>query len=226
MRKIFTLCLVAAAAMFVNKAYAQIPQAETIDGSDNVLTILVESTDDLAKIPVTLYLTNPTNGITAVEATLVAPVDVKKFVYDEEEEDFVYDPGTRWTKGHAPMLAAGTEEHGADGFFISIADSKTRDFKETEGAIITVYFDGSDLGDGDYTVKMKDAISVAVGDITYTSADVDAAFSIKDGKVTAVNSAIVEAAAAGNTLYTLDGKKVASPQKGQIYVVGGKTVKF
>ncbi|MBQ7741850.1 MAG: hypothetical protein IJT90_02830, partial [Bacteroidaceae bacterium] len=84
----------------------------------------------------------------------------------------------------------------------------------------------SDLGDGDYTVKMKDAISVAVGDITYTSADVDAAFSIKDGKVTAVNSAIVEAAAAGNTLYTLDGKKVASPQKGQIYVVGGKTVKF
>ncbi|MBP5628823.1 MAG: hypothetical protein J6X27_03150, partial [Bacteroidaceae bacterium] len=81
MRKIFTLCLVAAAAMFVNKAYAQIPQAETIDGSDNVLTILVESTDDLAKIPVTLYLSNPTNEITAVEATLVAPVDVKKFLY-------------------------------------------------------------------------------------------------------------------------------------------------
>ena len=202
------------------------PGAETIDGSDNVLTILVESTDDLAKIPVTLYLTNPTNGITAVEATLVAPVDVKKFVYDEEEEDFVYDPGTRWTKGHAPMLAAGTEEHGADGFFISIADSKTRDFKETEGAIITVYFDGSDLGDGDYTVKMKDAISVAVGDITYTSADVDAAFSIKDGKVTAVNSAVINGAAAAKTVYGVDGKKVTSAQKGQIYVIDGKTVKF
>ena len=225
MRKIFTLCLVAAAAMFVNKAYAQIPQAETIDGSDNVLTILVESTDDLAKIPVTLYLSNPTNEITAVEATLVAPVDVKKFLYDDEEDDFVYDAGDRWAK-HAPTMSAGTEEHGADGFYISIADSKTRNFKEKEGAIITVYFDGSELGDGDYTVKMKDAISVAVGDITYTSADVDAAFSVKDGKVTAVNSAIVEAAAAGNTLYTLDGKKVAAPQKGQIYVVGGKTVKF
>jgi hypothetical protein len=196
------------------KAGAFYPGAETIDGSDNVLTILVESTDDLAKIPVTLYQTNPTNGITAVEATLVAPVDVNKFLFYADEDDFVYDPGTRWTKGHAPMLSAGTEEHGADGFFISIADSKTRDFKETEGAIITVYFDGSELGDGDYTVKMKDAISVAVGDITYTSADVDAAFSVKDGKVTAVNSAIVEAAAAAKAIYTIDGKKLNDLQKG------------
>ena len=204
-----------------SKPYAKsgaYPGAETIDGSDNVLTILVESTDDLSKIPVTLYLTNPTNGITAVEATLVAPVDVNKFLFDADEDDFVYDP--------APMLSAGTEEHGADGFFISIADSKTRDFKETEGAIITVYFDGSELGDGDYTVKMKDAISVAVGDITYTSADVDAAFSVKDGKVTAVNSVIANAAAAGKTVYGVDGKKATSTQKGQIYVIDGKTVRF
>ncbi|MBP5628949.1 MAG: dockerin type I repeat-containing protein, partial [Bacteroidaceae bacterium] len=56
------------------KSGAFYPGAETIDGSDNVLTILVESTDDLSKIPVTLYLSNPTNEITAVEATLVAPV--------------------------------------------------------------------------------------------------------------------------------------------------------
>ncbi|MBP5360199.1 MAG: hypothetical protein J6129_01785, partial [Bacteroidaceae bacterium] len=91
MKKIFTLCLVAAAAMFVNKANAQVfPEATTIEGSDNVLTILVESTEDLTNIPVTLYLTNPTNEITAVEATLVAPVDVKKFVFSEEDEDFVY----------------------------------------------------------------------------------------------------------------------------------------
>ncbi|MBP5629612.1 MAG: dockerin type I repeat-containing protein, partial [Bacteroidaceae bacterium] len=80
------------------KAGAFYPGAETIDGSDNVLTILVESTDDLSKIPVTLYLTNPTNEITAVEATLVAPVDVKKFLYDDEEDDFVYDAGDRWAK--------------------------------------------------------------------------------------------------------------------------------
>ncbi|MBO4730002.1 MAG: hypothetical protein J5593_00850, partial [Bacteroidaceae bacterium] len=75
-------------------------------------------------------------------------------------------------------------------------------------------------------VKMKDAISVAVGDITYTSADVEAAFSIKDGKVTAVNSVIANAAAAAKAIYTIDGKKVISTQKGQIYVIDGKTVKF
>ncbi|MBQ7742297.1 MAG: hypothetical protein IJT90_05190, partial [Bacteroidaceae bacterium] len=80
--------------------------------------------------------------------------------------------------------------------------------------------------DGDYTVKMKDAISVAVGDITYTSADVDAAFSVKDGKVTAVNSAVINGTTAAKTVYGVDGKKVTSAQKGQIYVIDGKTVKF
>ena len=35
-----------------------------------------------------------------------------------------------------------------------------------------------------------------------------------------------EAVAAGKAIYTVDGKKVAAPVKGQIYVVDGKVVKF
>ena len=76
MKKIFTLCLVAVAAMFAGNAFAQ---------DDTEVTVLVGSTDNLAEIPVTVYLTNPTVDITAVEANLEAPVNVDKFVYDEEE---------------------------------------------------------------------------------------------------------------------------------------------
>ena len=54
----------------------------------------------------------------------------------------------------------------------------------------------------------------------------EAKFSIKDGKVTAVAALTAEAAAAGKAVYTVDGKKVAAPAKGQIYVVDGKAVKF
>ncbi|MBR3373173.1 MAG: dockerin type I repeat-containing protein, partial [Bacteroidaceae bacterium] len=40
------------------------------DGDDTEVTVLVGSTDNLAEIPVTVYLTNPTVDITAVEANL------------------------------------------------------------------------------------------------------------------------------------------------------------
>ena len=76
MKKIFTLCLVAVAAMFAGNAFAQ---------DDTEVTVLVGSTDNLAEIPVTVYLTNPTVDITAVEANLEAPVNVSKFVYERRQ---------------------------------------------------------------------------------------------------------------------------------------------
>ena len=185
MRKFYVLSLVAVFAMiFATNTTAQntYPK-EIINGSDNVLSIVVKSTADKTKIPVTLSLTNPNTEITSVEATLFVPVDVHKFVFDEEEEDFMYVKSSRLTKGHSPVLSAGTEEHGADGFFISIADSKTRNLKGNEGEIITVFFDGSELGDGEYAVQMKDALSVAVGDMIYNSVNMDAAFTVTDGVV-------------------------------------------
>ncbi|MBR3373062.1 MAG: hypothetical protein IKG75_03555, partial [Bacteroidaceae bacterium] len=90
----------------------------------------------------------------------------------------------------------------------------------------TVYFDGSELADGDYVVKMTSSLAVGTDAKSYKAADMDAKFSIKDGKVTAVAALTAEAVAAGKAIYTLDGKKVAAPAKGQIYVVGGKAVKF
>ncbi|MBR3115152.1 MAG: hypothetical protein IKH47_05175, partial [Bacteroidaceae bacterium] len=116
--------------------------------------------------------------------------------------------------------------HGANVFFISITNPDNKAFKEKEGAVVTVYFDGSELADGDYVVKMTSSLAVGTDAKSYKAADMDAKFSIKDGKVTAVAALTAEAVAAGKTVYTVDGKKVAAPAKGQIYVVDGKAVKF
>ncbi len=196
------------------------------DGDDTEVTVLVGSTDNLAEIPVTVYLTNPTVDITAVEANLEAPVSVDKFVYDEEEEDYKTADTDRWGKKHTVKYAAGTAAHGANVFFISITNPDNKAFKEKEGAVVTVYFDGSELADGDYVVKMTSSLAVGTDAKSYKAADMDAKFSIKDGKVTAVAALTAEAAAAGKAVYTVDGKKVAAPAKGQILIVDGKAVKF
>ncbi len=189
MRHFYAFLLAAFAMIFASNISAQTNSfpKEIITESDNVVSIVVQSTNDMAKIPVTVFLTNPNTDITSLEASLIAPVDVHKFVYDDEDEDFVYEKTSRWVKGHVPTMNAGTEEHGADAFFISIADSKTRNFKQNEGAIITVFFDGSELGEGEYAVQMIDAISVAVGDLVYTSPNMSAAFTVTEGVVIGTN---------------------------------------
>ena len=189
MRHFYAFLLAAFAMIFASNISAQTTAypKEIIPGSDNVVSIVVQSTNDMAKIPVTVFLTNPNTDITSLEASLIAPVDVHKFVYDDDDEDYVYEQTSRCTRGHIPTLNAGTEEHGADAFFISIADSKTRNFKQNEGAIITVFFDGSELGEGEYAVQMIDAISVAVGDLVYTSPNMTAAFTVTEGVVIGTN---------------------------------------
>ena len=189
MRHFYAFLLAAFAMIFASNISAQTNSfpKEIIPGSDNVVSIVVQSTNDMAKIPVTVFLSNPTTPITSVEASLIAPVNVRKFLYDDDFEDFVYEKTSRWYKGHAAVMSAGTEEHGADAFFISVADNKTRDFKGTEGAIITVFFDGSELGEGEYAVQMIDAISVAKGDLVYTSPNMTAAFTVTEGVVIGTN---------------------------------------
>ena len=189
MRHFYAFLLAAFAMIFASNISAQTTAypKEIIPGSDNVVSIVVQSTNDMAKIPVTVFLTNPNTDITSLEASLIAPVDVHRFLYDDDDEDYVYEQTSRCTRGHIPTLNAGTEEHGADAFFISIADSKNRNFKQNEGAIITVFFDGSELGEGEYAVQMIDAISVAVGDLVYTSPNMSAAFTVTEGVVIGTN---------------------------------------
>ena len=220
----------AKAGAFVAPA-AEVEASSIVTADENtqaLVTISVGSTDDKAKIPVNLVLTNPDLAITAVEATIVAPVDVHKFLYDEDEEDFVYET-YRWRNTHSAMMAAGTAVHGADGFFISIVSSKTQNFSGTDGAVCTVYFDGSELADGTYQVTMKDAIAVwsdKSNVTTYKNNNMTSTFTISGGKATGLNAIEAEEAAKAGKIITLDGKTAASAQKGQIYIINGKKVKF
>lgn len=103
-------------------------------------------------------------------------------------------------------------------------------FKGAEGAVITVYYNGEDLEPGSYTVNLlPESMLISTSDKYYVSeANTTTTFTVsEDGKVTAVGGVTVEAAAAaGKTIYTVGGQKVTAPQKGQIYVVDGKVVKY
>ena len=203
---------------------------------DNSMGCFVEDGDDQSKIAVTLTLENPTVVMNACEASLeifkVNDADeletiegsVDKFIFKGRKAEYSGDD--RWTEDHSTMFNKGSQEHGTNSLFISIKNEYLDPFTGTEGTIITVYFDGSDFADGKYAVKMFDALGVDEKAVAYKVPDVVAYFGIADGKVTAVTSAVAEAVAAGKAVYTLDGKAVTAPQKGQIYVVDGKTVKF
>lgn len=235
MKKIFTLCLVAAAAMFANKALAQ---AE--------MSAFVGSTDDKTKVPVTLTLAVPEGySTTGIEASLEIYTaeeaakgedgvsiegSVEKFVFNGRRP--VIEDNERWTEDHVGTYSKGSI-HGANSLFISVVNTYVDPFEGSEGPIMTVFIDASDADmfpDGDYVVRAFKLLTVDVRNTADTNskpADVDATFTIKDGKVTAVGGVTVEAAAAaGKTIYTVGGQKVTAPQKGQIYVVDGKVVKY
>lgn len=234
MKKIFTLCLVAAAAMFANKALAQ---AE--------MSAFVGSTEDKAKVPVTLTLAVPEGySTTAIEASIEIYTAEEAAKEDGESIEgsvqtwlfrnsskLVVEDNDRWDD-HAEKYSKGSI-HGANSLYISITNMDLLPFTGSEGAIMTIFFDASNADmfpDGDYVVRAFDLLTVDVRNTADTNskpADVDAKFSIKDGKVTAVGGVTVEGAAtAGKSIYTVGGQKVAAPQKGQIYVVDGKVVKY
>ena len=197
------------------------------DGDNNVarLSAAIGNSDDLTAVPVTVFLTNSID-ICAAEYVIVAPVEPAKFVYDEEEEDYMIANTDRWSKGHNAVMIAGTALHGQDGFFVSITDSKNRAFAGTEGSIATVYFDATGLADGDYEVTIKDGIAVTKATDTYKTADMTLKFVIAGGKATGLSTITAEQIAAAKSITTIDGQAVATPVKGNIYVVDGAVIKY
>ena len=193
-----------------------------------LLTISVGSTTDLAKIPVSVILTNPEVEITAVEGCIFSPAGVNSFLRDADD-DFEYGDSDRWTKSHGNTSFAGTKLHGFDWFFFSIVSNKSANFKGNDGVIATFYFDGSKLGDGEYEIKLKDAISVWTdkrNTKTYDAKPMSSTFTISGGKATGVEGVEAENGAKAGSAITVDGKAASSLQKGQIYIIDGKKTKF
>ncbi|MDD6783364.1 MAG: dockerin type I repeat-containing protein [Prevotellaceae bacterium] len=184
-KKIFMLAVMLTVVMF-SQVRADSDVIEPDENDKAILTCAVGSSDDLTMIPVTIFLSNSID-ITAVEGCVRLPngLGPDKIVYSEDDEDFVYDKTSRWKKTHTLTAFAGTETHGQDAFFFSIVNSKSANFNDTEGAIVTFYFDGNELADGDYEVNFFDAISVwtdKVNTTTYKSPVAKCTFRIAGGK--------------------------------------------
>lgn len=238
MKKIFTLCFVAFAAMFANTVVASnevfdTPLTKIIPAEENtkaILSIRVGDSDDLSKVPVIISLSNPEETVTAVEVNLNAPVAPNKFGYDANEESYICDKSSRCMNSHQPTLFAGTSAYGKDNFFISIVSTGSQNFKETEGEIARVYMDCSGLADGEYELTMLKSMAIWTDKQTtrqYKALDVVEKFTIADGKATAVSSIDAETGAnAAKAIFTVDGKAVSAPQKGQIYIINGKKVRY
>lgn len=243
MKKIFTLAFVALASLATISVSAQDRQEGATwaweFGSTNVISATVGNTSDLTKVPLTFYLSNPDTAICAFE-TYIKGISPKLFVFDEDEQDFANARGSRLVSRHNIVMFDHTAKYGDEAFYISITGSGNPSFKGTEGDLVTVYFDATSLPEGPTTLELVDAFvvsndKVASGSHTTSWYFSDAqktaglnkvVFTKANGKITGIADATAEDVANAKSIYTLNGTKVTTPQKGQIYVIDGKTVKY
>lgn len=196
---LFTLLLMAATVI---NAVAMGDESETQDK----LVVKVLPTADIHRVPVEVSMNNSID-ISACEFYLSLPEGVSDFLYDEEEEDYVYDKSSRWTNSHTAFIHKGTIYH-PDYLFVSIVSSKSSNFKNNEGVIITLYFDGSKVTNGAYNIQMIDPMIIWTDKKTTESHDTpenDQNFTVEDGKIypgDVKNSCLISFDVDGTTLST------------------------
>ncbi len=116
------------------------------------LTVEILPTTDIHKIPVRINLTNET-PLTACEFYVSLSSGKDLFIYNDEDEDYEYDRGSRLAKSHGVTINWGNIYH-PDKLFVSIVSSSTQPFKGNDGTLITLYIDGSSIEDGEYGVEL------------------------------------------------------------------------
>lgn len=249
MKKIFTLALVAVASLAAISVNAQ----TRVDGENGMWTNItgdprvkiyaqVGSTSTLAAVPVNIYLSSADTALCAFE-TYIKGIDPKLFYTDTYEQGPMITTTNVLGKQvytHNVILFNHTERYKDDAFYVSLTGSGNPAFTADEGVLVTIYFNATNLQDGKYTLQLVDAFAVsndkvATGSHTtswFPSAEQLAenagllTFTKADGKVTGINSATAADVTSAKGIYTINGTKVTAPQKGQIYVIDGKVVKY
>jgi len=154
MKKIAILCLLTLFAMGSVVSYAQ-----AVDSTDNKLSIKVLPTKDIKKIPVEVSLKNSID-ITCVQCFIAGPTSENTFlVAADDSTSVVYKPSERWHQNHTTMFAWNEREH-KDMLMAMVVNTRSLNFSGNEGPIITVYFDGSALEDGDYSVRLAEGNAI------------------------------------------------------------------
>ncbi|MBP5258670.1 MAG: hypothetical protein J6Z41_08065 [Prevotella sp.] len=236
MKKIFTLALL---AVFAMGASAQTVKKTQTDENVKV-TVAVQSSDDLAKVPIDFGFINKTEmDMASFETSIYFDGFRDKVTLLEtvnEDGDPVPDVtlnGDVCKSGHAAM--AGFHEVETDRFIMSVASSgatkASKQFKK-DGTVATANFSMEGLADGEYTINVKKAAMTWTDAATtkqYDTDDFDVKFKVENGKVIGSATGITtittdEVPAAKKGIYTLQGVKVKETVPGNIYIIDGKKV--
>ena len=138
MRKILLTLLI---AMLSVGSYAARGEADTLSAS-NIISVEVLPTKDLTKVPVQVSLTNSV-PITCVQCYLGMPDSADVFLR-EGDKLVTYTPSQRWNANHQALLVWNTKKYPGK-LMAMVISTRSEDFKENSGPIITVYIDASKL---------------------------------------------------------------------------------
>lgn len=188
-------------------------RADEISNHNNRLYFTVDNVVDIANVPVSLHLENPTLSITAVEMYLSLPegVSVKSSQLDSRVETT-----HEIAEGETSM-----------GYFVSVASEAVDAFSGVDGAVCTLMCDFSSLQNGDYTISASGLFAVGINGDTVTSyiaEDQSEQFTKQDDVLTGIGIVDTDASYGRLGIYNVQGVKLKEPQKGQINIINGKKV--
>lgn len=150
------------------------------------LSIHVEGTRDIHKIPLTFYLTN-SEEITGYQVYIQLPTEQCKFLYEKESGLPVHKVYRQRGEYRSYDIGLWEKEY-QDMYLFAHSNMKLYSFTGNSGKLVTLYFDGSSLPPGTYTAQIYRAIlhrPVDVADHSHFYTEkASSTFVIKDKEVT------------------------------------------
>lgn len=201
---------------------------------DNLVSVVAQNqSGNLDKFPLEIQLTNPSVSIGSVSAYFyIDDNKIRPWVYDEEEEEYAYDINTaRGTIKQSTVNIFPTDDDNPTFpgyFYVNVLNSK--DFKLTEGTIVTIYIDATQLSEGKHTLHVVEPMcSYANADGTesasYFCAPQDIEINLNQGVITVADAIrTVQTNTTTNTTYDLQGRRLTQPASHGISIVGGQKI--
>lgn len=238
MKYLYTLAL---ACLSFATASAQTTLLPGEDGNNCSLSIEFDEVDDLTESSFTLSMNNPSTPICVLSAY---------FYFDDNSiRPWSYDPATKTYDVEANIYHKKNNKTGRvtdqalkaqlsdddnpehPGYFY-VAIAGDNDFLGEEGAMATIYFDATELREGNHVLHMKDALCGAIEgeevsklkSTKYLCADQEIHFKIHNDVITIIDGInSIYPLPTEKRIYDLSGRATTPTQHG-IYIMGGKKI--
>lgn len=183
---------------------------------------------DMKNRDTTVYLEFNLSGgtiYTAYQLDVTLPEGVCVAKYEDELDIYIENASLYPTdrKGSPSTHALSWSDDVTHTFTVGCMSTKSEELKATSGALFNIGLTtNDDAVVGEYEVKLSDVyLVIKEGAVKYKAPDTTA-------KLVITNTTGISEKSNDNkaTAYTLEGIKVDAPQKGHLYIVDGKKVKF